>query len=145
MPKIPSSSSRAVKSVFFGCIDPRLVESHCKFVGEIGGAYFPSMGGGGLALIDPEQREVALNQIVIPYKIGQIDHVYLESHLECQAYAQAGIDFNSQEDEINRLKADLENAKKGVQAALVRAGAKPDEVVVTTRVVDHGGDLVKTN
>ena len=134
-----TTSPHFAKNVFFGCIDDRLVESHLKFIIEIGGAFFPAVAGGGLAFIDPMESETAIQQVAASYKINRINTVYLESHTDCGAYRLAGIEFRSDADELVRLYEDLESASKLVQEALVKAGAKPGEVTIHMRVVDPSG------
>ncbi len=123
-------------------MDDRLVKPHRLFVDEIGGAFCPSLAGGGLALTAPEQRSIALQQIVAAYKINHIDHVYIESHSNCGAYRLAGVVFNSHEEEIQRLYSDLNIARTEVRTALARAGAVDGEITIVTRVVDPEGQHI---
>jgi carbonic anhydrase len=130
------------KNVFFSCMDDRLVKPHQTFIDGIGGAFYPSLAGGGLALTVPEQRSIALKQIVTAYQINHVNHIYLESHIDCGAYHLAGVIFGSQKEEIQRLYSDLNIARTEVQAALAQAGAAEGEITVITRVVDLRGKLV---
>jgi len=131
------------KSIFFSCIDDRLVDSHYTFVKQINGAFCADMAGGGLALISPEQSQAALEQIIDAYKINHIDHVYIESHIDCGAYLLSGVTFIDRESEVGKLYADLETAKSAVQSALIQAGAQAGEVTVLTRVVDFNNQLLR--
>ena len=132
--------SHSAKNVYFGCIDDRLVQPHILFVDMIGGAFCPSLAGGALAFISPEQRDIALKQIIAAYSINHIDHVYIESHTDCDAYGLAGVVFNDLEEEIQRLYKDLEFAKNEVVGALLRAGAQTTEFKVITRLIDPEGN-----
>ena len=136
-----ASSPHFAKNVFFACIDDRLVESHLKFIIKIGGAFYPAVAGGGLAFVSPGEHDTALKQVAASYKINQINHVYLESHTDCGAYALSGAKFASAEDELMRLYADLDQAKAQVETALLQAGATPGEVELHVRVVNPAGEL----
>ncbi len=140
--KLSKSASHFAKNVFFSCIDDRLVKSHSLFVKQIGGAFCPSMAGGGLAFISSEQSDIALKQIVAAYTINHINHVYIESHTDCGAYRLAGVTFRSLEDEIKRLEDDLEVAVSKINASLLKTGAAPGEVIVTTRIVNPGDHVL---
>ena len=134
-----SSTEHFAKNVLFACIDDRLVESHLHFIIEIGGAFYPAVAGGGLAFVNPQERDTAIKQVVASYLINHVDTVYLESHTDCGAYRLAGVTFNGKDDEISKLYADLSQASKLVTQALAEAGAKPGEVKIITRVVDPEG------
>jgi carbonic anhydrase len=138
--KTPAIKEHSAKNVFFSCIDDRLSAKHSAFVKTIGGAFCPSLAGGALAFVLPEQRDIALLQVVAAYKINQINHVYLESHTDCGAYKLAGIVFKDQAEETKRLRSDLERAKSEVQSALTAAGAKPGEVEVVATIVSPSED-----
>jgi carbonic anhydrase len=138
------SKNRAhfAKNVFFGCIDDRIVESHLQFIVKIGGAFYPAVAGGGLAFIDLAERETALTQVVASYKINKIDTVYIESHTDCGAYRLAGVSFASPEEEVSHLYSDLDSAAVLISDALAKAGAKPGEVKIHTRVVNPEGVVI---
>lgn len=136
-----ASSPHFAKNVFFACIDDRLVESHLQFIIKIGGAFYPAVAGGGLAFVSPQEHDTALKQVAASYKINQVKHVYLESHTDCGAYALSGAKFNSPTEELNRLYADLDQAKTQVEAALLETGAATGEVEVHLRVVNPDGEL----
>lgn len=142
MSEIPPHTA---KNVFFSCMDDRLVAAHGQFVEEIGPSFCPTIAGGGLALVDPEQHQIALNQIRAAYKINQVTSVYIESHLDCGAYRLAGYAFENEADETDKLYSDLEVAKAGVFEALAQAGAAPADIDVIVRVVDPTGQLVVKN
>ena len=130
------------KNVFFGCIDDRLIEPHRLFVEQIGGAFCPSIAGGGLAFISDTDRTVALEQITAAYTINHINSIYIESHTDCGAYRLAGKRFDSLEQEVNCLYDDLEKAKKEIIDALRQIGSDIDKIRVMTRVVDPDGTLL---
>ena len=130
------------KSCLFACIDDRLAASDFEYIKEIGGAFCPALAGGALAIVSRATRAAALTQIVLSYKINQISDVYLQSHTDCGAYRLAGAVFTSPQAEIERLYADLHEAEKLVNDALIEAGAKPGEVKVHLRVVDPAGRLI---
>jgi carbonic anhydrase len=135
---LSTTSPHFAKNVFFGCIDDRLVESHLRFIIELGGAFHPSVAGGGLAFVCDDYG-TALKQVAAAYKINQIDNVYLESHTDCGAYGLAGVVFHNPTEELNRLYADLDQAGELIQTALKQAGAKADEVTFHARVVNPEG------
>jgi carbonic anhydrase len=139
---VSTSKPHFAKNVFFGCIDDRLVESHLKFIIEIGGAFFPAVAGGGLAFVDPSEQATALKQVAAAYAINKIDTVYLESHTDCGAYRLAGIKFESDAAEVDHLYHDLDKAAVLIQDALTAAGASPDEVTVHVQVVDPSGGII---
>jgi carbonic anhydrase len=128
------------KNVFFACIDDRLVEAHLRFIIELGGAFFPSVAGGGLAFVSDTDQDTAIKQVVAAYNINHINHVYLESHTDCGAYRLAGVSFASPAEELVRLYADLDRAAKVVEEALQQAGAAPGQVKVHVRVVNPAGE-----
>ena len=130
------------KSAFVSCIDDRLTYSHTKLITRIGGAFQICLAGGGLAFLLPLEREVALQQVVVAYKVNKISHVYIESHTGCGKYTLAGITFESREDEVRRLYRDLDHAAVAIEDALVKAGAAIGEVKIITSVVDPDGGLV---
>ena len=136
------SAPHFAKNVFFGCIDDRLVKSHQEFVTKIGGAFPSSIAGGGLAFVSPAERDIALKQVSLSYAINHVNHVYLESHTDCGAYTVAGITFDTPEEEVDRLYHDLGIAASAAKTALLQAGAMPNEVVVTVRVVDPEGRII---
>jgi carbonic anhydrase len=136
---VSTTSPHFAKNVFFSCIDDRLVQEHLNFIIKIGGAFFPSVAGGGLAFIDPAEQDTALKQVAASYKINRIDTVYIESHTDCGAYRLSGAVFHSLADELQRLYEDLDHAQVLVQKALSEAGAKPGEVTVHTSVVNPEG------
>ncbi|HEV2413098.1 MAG TPA: hypothetical protein VGS28_04855 [Candidatus Saccharimonadales bacterium] len=138
-----TSTPHFAKNVFFSCIDDRLSNAHAEFIKNIGGAFAIAIAGGGLALLSPDDRKVALKEIALAYMINKIDHVYLESHMECGAYKFAGVHFNDPEQELECLYSDLDKAAAAVRTELLRAGAKSDEVEVTVRVVDTDGHVVQ--
>jgi carbonic anhydrase len=129
------------KSIFLSCIDDRLVAADAQFADSIGTAFHPRLAGGGLALLDPATRAVAMQQLAIPYVLAGVTEVYLESHTGCGAYKLAGVTFDSDADEIDRLYQDLDDAADDARAALLEAGAAEETVVVHTRVVDPAGAL----
>jgi carbonic anhydrase len=131
------------KSVFFSCIDDRLTEAHMQFIKTLaGGAFHPSLAGGGAAFLSDDTQAAALKQVVASYNINHITDVYLESHTDCGAYRLASVTFDNATAEVERLSADLERAKPLILAALVTAGAKDGEVTVHLRVVDPSGHTV---
>jgi carbonic anhydrase len=130
------------KACLFACIDDRLAHTHFQEIEEIGGAFCPALAGGGLAIVSQATRQAALTQVVLSYQINQITDVYLQSHTDCGAYRVAGAVFTSPQAEVERLYADLHEAKKLVNDALLEAGAKPGEVKIHMRVVDPAGRLV---
>jgi carbonic anhydrase len=138
---LSATSPHFAKNVLFACIDDRLVESHLKFIIKIGGAFYPAVAGGGLAFVSAQEHDTALKQVAASYKINQVNHVYLESHTDCGAYALSGAKFASASEELVRLYSDLDKAKAQVEAALLEAGAKPGEVEVHVRVVNPAGEI----
>jgi carbonic anhydrase len=136
---VPDLRSHFAKNIFFSCIDDRLQISHHNFVKLIGGAFTVKLAGGGLALIHPEDSQTALKQIALAFSINKIDHVYIESHLNCGAYKAHGIIFGSRQEEIYKLYGDLEFAKKVVIETLLEAGAEAENIKIITRVVDVSG------
>lgn len=131
------------KSVFFGCIDDRLVEADVAFIKKLeGGAFHPKIAGGGIAFLTEEDRRSALKQIAASYRINHITDVYLESHTDCGAYKLAGITFDDPITETRRLYEDLDRAAEAVRNTLIEAGAQEGEVAVHLRVVDPDGQLV---
>jgi carbonic anhydrase len=128
------------KAVLFTCIDDRLNETSSAFIqGLNGGAFHPSLAGGGLAFLDDAYRASALQQIIAAYKINHITDIYLQSHTDCGAYRLSGVTFASPEDELRRLYADLDQAATIIRPALAEAGAAPDEVAIHLEVVDPTG------
>lgn len=130
-------------SLYFSCIDDRLVRSTLEFIIDHGNAFHPSLAGGGAAFNDPSERIVALKQIVAAYQIAGVTEIYLVSHTDCGAYRLAGITFSSIEDESAQLYADLESASNYAREALHIAGANPDSIKIHIRVVDPAGKLVE--
>ena len=130
------------KSCLFACIDDRLASPDFEYIKEIGGAFCPALAGGGLAIVSQATRQAALTQIVLSYKINKITDVYLQSHTDCGAYRLAGAIFTTPQAEVERLYADLHEAGKLVNEALLEAGAKPGEVKIHLRVVDPAGRLI---
>lgn len=128
------------KSVFFSCIDDRLSPAGAASIAGLpGGAFHPSMAGGGAAFLSDEDRPAALKQVVAAYKINGITDVYLQSHTDCGAYRLAGVTFETPEEELKRLQDDLTQAAKTVRQALHEAGAEDGSVTVHTEVVDPAG------
>jgi len=136
---VPTIRPHFAKNVFFACIDDRLVQNHLKFIVEIGGAFFPSVAGGGLAFIDPAERQTALKQVAAAYKINHITKVFLESHTDCGAYHLSGAVFHSVSEELTRLYRDLDEAAVLITETLEQAGAAPHEVTIHVNVVDPEG------
>lgn len=136
-----NTSPHFAKNVFFACIDDRLTESHLKFIIKLGGAFYAAVAGGGLSFLDPDTGKTALKQVALSYKINHISQVYLESHTNCGAYALAGATFHTQDEELERLYSDLDQAAKLVGQALLEAGAAPGEVTIHVRVVDPDGQV----
>ncbi|MDB5178815.1 MAG: hypothetical protein JWN01_758 [Patescibacteria group bacterium] len=131
------------KSVFFGCIDDRLVDADVAFIKQLkGGAFSPKIAGGGIAFLSEDDRRSAIKQVVAAYMINHVTDIYIESHTDCGAYNLAGITFASPTEEAGRLYTDLDQAAEAVHDALITAGAEEGEVTVHTRVVDPGGHLV---
>jgi carbonic anhydrase len=139
---VSTHSPHFAKNVFFGCIDDRLVESHLKFIIEIGGAFYPAVAGGGLAFVSESDRGTALKQVAASYKINHVNNVYLESHTDCGAYALSGAVFQDAEGELSKLYADLDQASELIRSALKEAGAQDGEVTLHTRVVDPSGHFL---
>lgn len=133
------SAPHFAKNVFFGCIDDRLVESHMQFIIKLGGAFYPAVAGGGLAFVSEMDSDTALKQVAAAYAINHITDVYLESHTGCGAYALSGAVFQSEDDELNTLYADLDKASVLIQDALAAADAQPGEVTLHLTVVDPAG------
>ena len=118
------------KSVFFGCIDDRLVEPDVAFIKQLkGGAFNPKIAGGGIAFLTEEDRHSALKQVAASYRINHITDVYLESHTDCGAYRLAGITFDNP-------------TAEAVRDTLIEAGAQEGEVSIHVRVVDPEGHPV---
>jgi carbonic anhydrase len=136
---VSTTSPHFAKNVFFSCIDDRLVQEHLNFIVKIGGAFFPSVAGGGLAFVDPAEQDTALKQVAASYAINRINTVYIESHTDCGAYRLSGAVFHSPTDELARLYEDLDKATVLVLKALEQAGAAAGEVTVHTRVVNPDG------
>lgn len=135
------SIPHTAKSVYLSCIDDRLVESDAKFAASVGTAFHTRLAGGALALLDPVTQAVAMQQLAIPHILAGVTEVYLESHTGCGAYQLAGVTFESDAAEIERLYADLEEAAENARTALIEAGADEEKVTVHTRVVDPAGVL----
>lgn len=131
-------------SIFFSCIDDRLINPDTEFIKAHGNAFHPRLAGGGAAFLDVDERKVAIKQIVAAYKIAEVTEVYLQSHTDCGAYRLMGLTFNSTEAEVARLYDDLESAAMYVRAALAEAGADPDSITVHVRVIDPAGTLQET-
>jgi len=127
------------KNAVVTCIDDRLFEPHVTFIRSIGGAFQIALAGGGLPFLLDDERDVALNQVAVAYKVNK---VIVESHTDCGRYGLAGITFASPEDEVRRLYSDLSQAAKVIQNTLIKAGAAPGEVEIVTRVVRPDGTLV---
>lgn len=138
---MPNTHPHTAKSVYLSCIDDRLVESDAEFAASVGTAFHTRLAGGGLALLNPVTQAVAMQQLAIPHILTGVTDVYLESHTACGAYQLAGVTFESDTAEIERLYADLEEAAENARTALIEAGAAEDKVVVHTRVVDPTGKL----
>ncbi len=134
-----TSHPHTAKSVFFGCIDDRLIKADADFIAAHGDSFWASLAGGGAAFLAPEDRAVALKQIMVSYMVNQAQRVYLQSHTNCGAYRLAGVTFSSHEEELKRLYADLDQAATDVRAALIEAGAKPSDIHISTQVVDPAG------
>jgi len=140
---MPHLKAHSANSVLFGCIDDRLSDADTTFIHSLhGGAFHPSMAGGGGAFLNEQDRDSAVKQITAAYQINHITDVYLESHTDCGAYRLAGIEFKDRTEELKRLRADLKQAATQVQAALNRAGAKAGEVAIHTRVITPTGQLL---
>lgn len=138
-----SQPPHTAKCLFFGCIDDRLAGPDDAFIATLeGSAFHPNMAGGGAAFLSTDDRTSALKQIVAAYKINHITDVYLQSHTDCGAYRLAGVSFDSPEQEIERLYADLEQAAGHIRTALAEAGAPDNEVQLHLRVVDPTGRLL---
>lgn len=139
-----NAAPHTAKAIMFTCMDERLEDSIEAAIHQLaGGAFHAAMAGGGAAITFESDRATALKQIVAAFKINHIGDVYLQSHLECGAYGLSGITFTSQFQEADRLHQDLDIAKAAVEAALVEAGALPNEVVVHTSVVDLDGHTIE--
>ena len=134
-------SPHFAKSVVFTCIDDRLASTEAQFITEVGGAFHSAIAGGALAIISKLEQETALKQILAAYAINHIDNVYLESHTDCGAYKLSGAIFHTSTEEVSRLYSDLDQAAEIVTGALIKAGAKPGEVTVHTRVIDPSGTV----
>lgn len=141
---MPTKLPHTAKATYFSCIDGRLNKHHASFIATLnGGAFEPAMAGGGAAILNATDRASALKQIVAAYKINAITDVYLESHTDCGAYRLAGVTFESPEQEITRLYADLDEAARLVKDALASEGAPPDNIAIHTQVVDPAGTLIE--
>ena len=138
---MPNSYPHNATSLFFSCIDDRLIQHDIKFFSHTGSTFITRLAGGGGAFLDPDDRKVALKQIVSAYKISAVTEIYLQSHTDCGAYRLAGENFISLESEVARLHTDLETASKYVREALIEAGANPDHIKIHVRVVDPEGKL----
>ncbi|HEY2004184.1 MAG TPA: hypothetical protein VGH44_03640 [Candidatus Saccharimonadia bacterium] len=136
-----ATSPHFAKNVFFGCIDDRLVEPHLKLIIKLGGAFYAAVAGGGLAFVSDQEQSTALKQVAASYKINHIDNVYLESHTNCGAYGLAGVTFQNETEELERLYTDLDHAAELVEHALQEAGAAPGEVQIHVQVVNPGGEV----
>lgn len=132
------------KSIVFTCMDERLEAALNVFIHNLeGGAFHAAMAGGGAVFSTEPDRTVALKQVVAAYKINRISNIYLQSHLDCGAYALAGVTFSTPDAEIARLYADLDTAYQQVNTALNEAGAQPGEVTVHLQVVDLAGNVME--
>jgi carbonic anhydrase len=138
---MPNSYPHNAKSIFLSCIDDRLVEADAEFASSVGTAFHPRLAGGGLALLDPVTQAVAMQQLAIPYILADASEVYIQSHTGCGAYQLAGVTFESDAAEIERLYADLDRAAENARTAMVEAGAPVHDVVIHTRVVNPAGAL----
>lgn len=130
-------------SVLLSCIDDRLVQSDAKFAKGIGDAFNPRIAGGGLALLDPAVQAVAMQQLAITYVLADITEVYLQSHTGCGAYKLAGVTFEDDAAEVERLYSDLDEAAENAREAMVQAGAPEDKVVIHTQVVNPAGEILE--
>ncbi len=140
---MPNQLPHTAKSVFFSCIDDRLSPAGADFIAKLpGGAFHPSMAGGGAAFLSEEDRPAALKQIVAAYKISGITDVYLQSHTDCGAYRLSGVTFANADDELQRLTTDLAKASDIIRQALIEAGAKGEEITIHTEVIDPSGETL---